>query len=136
MIVRSKANEILNSLFPNGGNPAKYTYIGLSTTTPTETGANFTEPASANGYERVQLTVMGTASNAQISNNKIIYFPLVKNASWGTVSHFGLFSSATGGTPYFIGAVNSPVVLPVGYAPCFDTKALIIGLDKDSLDLG
>ena len=134
MIVSRKANEILDSLIPNSSQKG-YTYIGLSTTTPTEPGTNFTEPSTANNYKRKQITVMGAASNGQISNADIIYFPLVKNASWGTISHFGLFNSETGGTPYFVGAVDTPVVLPTGYAPCFDTKSLIIGLDKESLDL-
>lgn len=135
MIVRSRANQILNSLFPNSDKEG-YTYIGLSTTTPTETGTNFTEPSAANGYERIKISVMGAASDAQISNNKIITFPLIKNNSWGTVSHFGLFSSESGGTPYLFGAINTPVELPVGYLACLDAKKLIIGLDKTSLDLG
>lgn len=134
MIVRSRANQILNSLFPNSDKEG-HTYIGLSTTTPTETGSNFTEPSAANGYERISITVMGAAFDGQISNNKIITFPLIKNNSWGTVTHFGLFSSETGGTPYLFGEVNTPVELPVGYLACFDAKGLIVGLDKTSLDV-
>ena len=84
MIVRSKANEILASLFPNNTQQSKYTYIGLSTTTPTETGANFTEPASSTGYKRMKLDKMGTPADGQVENTDIIFFP-ESVSSWGTV---------------------------------------------------
>lgn len=134
MIVRSKANEILASLFPNNTQTGKYTYIGLSTTTPTETGANFTEPASSTGYKRMKLDKMGTPADGQVENTDIIFFP-ESVASWGTITHFGLFSAQSSGTPYLWGALNSSVAVATGYIPIFRANALIVGLDKDPLTL-
>lgn len=126
MIVRSKANEILNNLFQ------KTYYIGLSTTAPTETGSNFTEP-SASEYKRIQLTVMGTANNGQIQNNDIIFFP-ESLTSWGTITHFGIFTTSSTSTPIYWGELNGSVAIPVGYVPIFRANALKIGLDKQTLD--
>lgn len=125
-IVRSKANDILNSLF------SKSYYIGLSTTTPSVTGANVSEPSSSTGYKRMQLHSMGTASDGQIQNADIIFFP-ESLSSWGTITHFLVYTASSGGTPIFYGALNSSVSVPSGYVPIFRAGALKIGLDKDSL---
>ena len=83
--------------------PSGTLYVGLSTTTPTEAGANFTEPNATGGYARVALTNNKTNwSNASqvgtsgtISNNTAITFPT--SSGWGTVTHFGLFDASGGG---------------------------------------
>lgn len=126
MIIRSKANTILNDLF------SKSYYIGLSTTEPTVTGTNFSEPASSTGYKRVQLSVMGTASDGQIQNSDIIFFPESLEA-WGTITHFGVFTNSSGNTPHYVGALNEAVTIPVGYVPIFRAAALKVGLDKETL---
>lgn len=126
MIVRSKANTILNDIF------SKSYYIGLSTTTPTVEGSNFKEP-TASEYKRIQLSVMGTASNGQIQNSDIIFFP-ESLTSWGTITHFGIFINATATTPIYWGALNANVEIPVGYVPIFRAGSLKIGLDKEVLD--
>ena len=57
MITQPTANLILNAFFgrSNTLTLASTCYIGLSTTTPTETGENFTEPLEASGYEKTLL---------------------------------------------------------------------------------
>ena len=126
MIIRSKANTILDSLFKGDG-----IYIGLSTTTPNENGGNFTEPTTANGYKRSKLDVMTAASDGQTQNNDIIFFALSREAGWGTITHFGIFSAQYGGTPYYTGELTPAVQIPAGYIPIFDVGALKIGLDKE-----
>ena len=126
MIVRSKANSILNDIFQT-----KY-YLGLSTTTPNVNGGNVTEPSSSSGYRRAQLTSMGSASDGQIQNNDIIYMG-ESLSNWGTITHFCIFTSATGGTPIFYGQLTSSVSVPTGYVPIFRKDAIKVGLDKDTL---
>lgn len=134
MIVRSKANTILNDIF------SKNYYIGLSTTTPTEEGSNFKEP-TATEYKRVKLSVMGTAGNpysGQIQNDDIIFFPEAIT-SWGTITHFGIFTSLTASsapTPIYWGKLNAEngVTIAAEYVPIFRAGALKIGLDKDVLE--
>lgn len=122
-IVRNKANSILNDLFQ------KTYQIGLSTTTPTATGGNVTEPSSASGYKRMPLSAMGTASDGQIQNNDIIFFP-ESLSDWGTITHFVVYAS---GTPVFFGKLDSNVNVPTGYVPIFRAGALKVGLDKETL---
>lgn len=133
MITRERANSILRTLFPNSSSES--TYIGLSTTEPNENGGNVTEPASDTGYKRMKLTVMGTPRDGQIQNDDIIFFPESLGSGWGTITHFCLYNSQTGGVPYYVGELNSPVQVPAGYIPIFRAKALIVGLDKETLDI-
>lgn len=126
MIVRSKANTILNDIF------SKNYYIGLSTTTPTTSGGNVTEPSSSSGYRRAKLTSMGTASDAQIQNTDIIYMG-ESLSDWGTITHFCIFTQETGGTPIFYGQLTNSVNVPTGYVPIFRANAIKVGLDKETL---
>ena len=146
MIVRNKANELLQQLFWNtASNGTKtYYYIGLSTTTPDENGNNFTEPTipegavdeegvsiTTNEYQRVHLEdVIGTASNAIIKNTAIIFFNEAEHYGWGTITHFGIFTSKTGGKPIFWGEVPA-VEIPKNYIPIFRAGKLQVGLDND-----
>lgn len=124
----SQANSILQS------NIKPTTYIGLSTTTPTAAGGNFTEPGSATGYARAQFGTQDTSKVAQIANGAIIFFNESLGSGYGTVTHFGLFSSASGGTPFFIGELESAMPIGAGYVPIFRKHQLVIGLDKDALE--
>lgn len=124
----SQATSILKNLITSN------VYIGLSTTTPTAAGGNFTEPGSASGYERAQFGTQDTSKTAQIANGAIIFFNESLGDGYGTVTHFGLFSSKSGGTPFFIGALTASMAIGAGYVPIFRKQQLVIGLDKDVLD--
>lgn len=125
-IVRSQANTILNSIFQ------KTYYIGLSTTTPTVSGSSFTEPSTSTGYRRVQMSNMGTASDGQIQNSDY-FFHFEALSDIGTVTHFGVFTGASGGTPIFWGELNTPLNITTGKVPLIRTGDLKIGLDKETL---
>lgn len=124
----SQATSILQSVIKST------TYIGLSTTTPTAAGGNFTEPSSASGYVRAKFGDQDASKSAQIANGAIIFFNESLGAGYGTVTHFGLFSSASGGTPFFIGELDSAMSISAGYVPIFRKQQLVIGLDKDYLE--
>ena len=122
---RTKANSILNEMFP--------CYIGLSTTEPDENGLQVTEPPASAGYTRMQITVMSTASNGQISNSGgTIFFPEAEE-TWGTITHFALYTTAAGSVPFYTGALTAPVTVPAEYIPIFRKNSFIIGIDKDEL---
>lgn len=125
----SQATNILKSVIPST------TYIGLSTTTPTAAGGNFSEPDPATtGYARAKFGDQDTSKSAQIANAAIIFFNETL-AAYGEVTHFGLFSSASADTPFFIGELNPSVTIDdKEYVPIFRKHQLIIGLDKDVLD--
>lgn len=135
-IVRSQANEFLEALFhstDSKGNPTYY-YIGLSTTAPDVNGGNVTEPDSATGYARKQLSMMGAAVDGQIQNNEIIFMGESLGDGWGTIAYF-FISKTQSSTPIFHAPLNAAVQVPAGYVPIFRTGALIVGLDKDTLDI-
>ena len=117
MITLDGAAQLLNGLVgkSQGGILGSSCYMGLSTTTPNSDGTNFTEPTHASyGRTIIGLSgqgatqVMGTPANKAIENDKIIYFPEA-TGDWGTVTHFGLFTSASGGKPLIYGALTSAV---------------------------
>ena len=138
MITKSTANAILNAFFGKTQNCslASSCYIGLSTTTPDANGDNFTEPDSATGYQRVfvgyynqsNTQLMSPAADGSISNtNNIIFFPEA-TSSWGTITHFGIFSSASNGKPLMWGTLTSTINVPSGYIPIFRAGALTVTL--------
>lgn len=146
MIVRTKANTLLEQLFHSTGtNQVSYYYIGLSTTAPNPDGTNFTEPTipsgavdddgspiTVNEYQRVSVAgVMAPASNAIIKNSAIIFFNEAEHYGWGTITHFGIFTSPSGGTPIFYGELSASVTIPKNYIPIFRAGKLQVGLDQD-----
>ncbi|MBO5070814.1 MAG: hypothetical protein J6C37_10720 [Roseburia sp.] len=148
MITRTKANSLLEQLFwkePTTSSGSKtYYYIGLSTTTPDVNGSNFTEPVipdgaeddegnaiTTNEYQRVSLEgVMGSAADGIIKNSAIIFFNEAEHYGWGTITHFGIFTAKSGGTPIFWGEVPSTEVQK-NYIPIFRAGKLQVGLDND-----
>lgn len=126
----SKANDVLQSAIP------KTCYIGLhvGVSAPSASGSGFSEPSSSTGYTRVAFGAQNTSKDAQIANDAIIFFNETL-AGYGTITHFGLFSSMNDLTPFFIGEVIPNVTInDDGYVPIFRRYNLIIGLDKAVLD--
>lgn len=153
MIVRSKANELLEQLFwkkptsTSGSNTYYYIGLGLSSSVPDENGNGFKEPEipdivydedgetvitiSTNEYQRVSLDgIMGSASDGIIKNTAIIFFNEAEHYSWGEIGYFGIFTSKTGGTPIFWGAVT-PTEVKKNYIAIFRAGKLQVGLDND-----
>ena len=110
--------------------PANW-FIALSTTTPTETGTNFTEP-SGNNYARVSTAAAdwSTASGADPStkaNANAITFPQA-SGSWGTVTHFGGFTASTLGTVQWWGALTASKTIDANDTPSFAAADLVLKL--------
>jgi hypothetical protein len=111
------ANNMLDVVFSKATNTAPTThYIGLSTTTPTNTGTNVTEP-SGGSYARVAVTNNATnwpaASARAKSNGVAITFP-VASASWGTATHFVIYDASSGGTFVAWGALSGATTIGNG----------------------
>lgn len=126
----TQANLLLDLYFSKASNstvPATV-YVALSTTTPTNTGTNVTEPVS-NGYARVAVTNNATnfpaATGRSKSNGTDIVFPTA-TGSWGTLTHFALYDAGTGGTFLAWGALTVPVAVISGATVTFATGSLVI----------
>ena len=85
--------------------PTQY-FIGLSTTAPTITGTNVSEPAGS-GYSRVKLTNLSKPSGGVVTNTASVDFP-ESTASWGTVTHFVIYDALTGGNLLQYGQLSTP----------------------------
>lgn len=116
-------------------------YIALSSTTPTEAGTNFTEPAGG-AYARVATTsadwsaASGTAP-ATKTTSAAKTFPTA-TADWASganLTHFGIYSAATGGTLLAWGALTTPKPVLNQDTPSFGAGSIVLRLG-DSGDAG
>jgi len=125
------ADNLLDMAFSKDTNDFPATlHIGLSTTTPSNTGTNVTEPAG-NSYARVAVTNnvsnWPAAAARSKSNGTDIVFPTA-TGSWGTITHFAIYDSAVGGASNFIawGQLTVPVSVINGATVTFVTASLVI----------
>ena len=86
--------------------PTNY-YIGLSTSAPTISGSGVTEPSIDVGYARVRLTSLSEPNDGVVTNSQAINFN-ESTASWGTITHFVIFDSATAGNLLMYGTLSTP----------------------------
>lgn len=85
--------------------PNKY-YIGLSSTEPTLSGDNATEPTSNTGYARVELTNLSEPVNGVVTNGAAIDFN-ESTATWGTMTHYLIFDAVTNGNLLMYGRLST-----------------------------
>lgn len=113
--------------------PTTTIHVALSTTTPTDAGTNVTEPVG-NAYARQPVTAAimaaaaGTAPAAK-SNGTAITFPQA-TGSWGTVTHWVLYSTLAGATPYAWAALTTSKTIGNGDTASFAIGALVLQLGK------
>lgn len=125
-------NALLNELFGGVAFSGPSTvYVGLSTTTPTQSGTNVTEP-SGNSYARVAVpnntTNFPNASNGSKSNGATITFPTA-TGTWGTVTNFVLYDAASGGNFLGHGTLNNSQTVSNGDTLSFAASALTLTLN-------
>lgn len=114
--------------------PPATMHIGLSSTTPTEAGGNFTEP-SGGAYARVSTTATdwGAASGtapATKATTTAKTFPTA-TADWAAganLTHFGLFDAATAGNLLAWGALTTAKPVLNGDTASFASGALVLKL--------
>ena len=125
MLTYNGANSLLNMLC---GRTQSYSYsnvyVGLSTTAPDRGGSGFSEPPASAGYSRVLLgnynqaatQKMGPANLGTSTNTDILYFPEA-TTTWGTCTHFLIFSAATDGVLIAYGALTNEISPVSGTVP-------------------
>lgn len=109
-------------------------YVGLSTTTPTASGGNFTEP-TGNGYSRVSVAQNTTkwpnatgSTNGQKENGEAVTFPTASGEGWGVVTHFGVFDAVSSGNLLVWGPLDSNKTIDPGDTPSFAAGTLDVSL--------
>ena len=112
-------NKLVDQLFRGQAAPTTTTlYVGLLTAAPSDSGGG-TE-VSGGSYARVTVTsslanwagtqaaastVASSGTGGQTSNNAAITFP-TPAATWGLVTHFGIYDAASAGNLLFWGALT------------------------------
>ena len=105
-------NRVAGNLFRTETSPAIPTeyYIGLSTTEPTMSGANVSEPSKSAGYSRVLLSGLSKPTNGVVTNTANINFE-ESTASGGTVTHFVIYDAEIDGNLLMYGSLSTPRVV-------------------------
>lgn len=99
-------------------------YVGLFTTDPTDAGTG-TE-VSGGSYVRKAAT-FGAPSNGVSTISAAIEFTQA-TASWGTVTHFGIFDAETTGNLLYHGALTASKAIDTGDVFKFAASALTVTL--------
>jgi len=105
-----------------------YWYIGLSTTTPTEAGANVTEPSSGS-YARIPVAndkVSFTTATSGSLVNDIVFTFNESTVSWGTVTHIVYYDALTSGNLWYFEALPSPRAIAANTTVYFSSGTLFI----------
>ncbi|MNW36737.1 hypothetical protein D3C74_137550 [compost metagenome] len=105
----AKANEILNAQFRTGN-----VYLALYTSNPT--GNDTGTEVSGAGYARQVIPFSAPAADGgkqTIKNSTNISYP-VAGEDWGTITHIGIRSAASGGALIASGALTAPRTILTG----------------------
>ena len=95
-------------------------YVGLFTSDPTDAGSG-TE-VSGGSYARKAMA-FASPTNGATSNSSAVEFDQA-TASWGTVTHFGLFDASSSGNLLLHGALTASKTIDSGDVFKFATSAL------------
>lgn len=133
MISKNYLTSILAALLGKGTVSPGNVFIALSTADPTVDGSGVSEP-SGNGYARKNVVTGYGLNNNQhafgnvtyddltdtvtISNQYEIQFPKA-TGSWGTITHFALYTASSGGTMIAYGSLTNSI------SPVTDSVAVI-----------
>jgi hypothetical protein len=110
--------------------PEAHLHLGLSTTTPTDTGTNVTEP-SGGSYARQQVTngatFWATATAGNADNLAAVVYPEA-SAAWGTITYMVCWDAAEANVLWY-GALTAQKVIGSG-----DQLTFSIGEVDQNLD--
>ena len=123
-------HQILNHFFRNtpAAAPAQL-FLALYISDPTD--ADIGTEIQGGAYAR-QIITFGEPSQVdgagQIANNTQINFPTA-SSNWGTVSHWGIRTAATGGNLLVHSPVPTPKIIENGDEARFNIGAITISID-------
>ena len=138
------ANNILNWAIGKSGSLSAHNqvWLGLCSNDPEADNGTFTE-LSGNGYGRVLIHqynetypgLIASAANRAITNSKQIGFTKATGGAWTTAQGYGLFTAATGGSPFYYAKLKEPVSTAEGAVFLFDPGELKIDFQTTDVDI-
>lgn len=131
--------QLLDLVFGDGTfTPPTSVFVALSSTTPTATGTNVTEP-STGSYARVETAPADWAAAVAANpctkaNANVVTFPQA-TATWlagADLTHFALYTLGAGGIFLGSGALGTPKPVLNGDIPSFGAGQLVAKLGASS----
>lgn len=124
-------NKILDHVLSGSTySPPATVYFALFTSAPTDAGGGV--EVSGTGYARAavtnNLTNFPAAVGGSKSNGAVVNWPEA-GGSWGTVVHFGIFDSLTGGNLLFHAALPASKVVGTGDQLKLNANGMTVTLD-------
>lgn len=121
-------NKLLNHILGVEAFPMPATvYVALFTSNPTD--ANTGVEVTGGGYTRKPIPfAKATSTTGTTSNNADVLFPAA-TASWGTITHIGLYDALTGGNLLWHGPLSASKVISATDEFKIGTGKFIPGLD-------
>ena len=116
-------NELLDHIFNAAYSSPANVFLGLSTADPLDTGAGLSEPA-AGAYSRVTITFSTAASRAIAQKAKVTFSQAT--GSWGTLTHWGLFDTVSGGNMLAHGSLTVSKAVVSGNTPSVATNEVSV----------
>lgn len=121
-------DKVLEHVFGGNAYTAPSTlYIGLFTAAPSDTGGGTEVSGGSYARKSATFTVSGT-NPTQASNSADIDFPTA-TASWGTVTHIGVYDALTGGNLLAYASATTSKTITSGDVLRISTGDLDIELD-------
>ena len=118
-------NALINATLRNTSYTSPTTiYAALFTSDPTDAGTG-TE-VSGGSYSRKAIT-FGAPSNGASTNSAAVEFDQA-TASWGTVTHFGIYDASTSGNLLYHGALTASKAIDTGDVFKFATSSVTVTL--------
>jgi hypothetical protein len=128
--------ELLDHVFGNAAYTAPATlYMALFTATPSDSGGGTEVSTAGTAYDRADITNNATnfpaasGTNPTLKSNGTVISFAQATASWGTVSHWGIFDANTAGNLLVWGAITTPKLIDTGDTASFAIGDLDITLD-------
>ncbi|MCL2197318.1 MAG: hypothetical protein FWB80_00185 [Defluviitaleaceae bacterium] len=120
-------NAVLNHFFRNTPSPAPaQVFLALYTSNPMDDNTGMEVAGGAYARQRITFSApVQSNEKAEVLNSTEIRFP-VATAGWGSISHFGIFTAATGGNFLAHGAVPIPREIVSGDEAVFRAGALAV----------
>ena len=117
-------------------------FLGLCSNDPEADGGTFNE-LSGNGYSRVLIHqynetypgLITASANRVVSNIKQIGFTKATGGAWAQAKGYGLFTTETGGTPFFYTALGKAVDTAEGAVFLFDPGELKIACQTTDVEI-
>jgi hypothetical protein len=119
-------NALLNATLRNTTYTSPATvYLSLHTADPTDAGTG--AEASGDTYVRESIT-FDAPSNGVTANSADVEFP-VAGASWGTITHVGIWDALSSGNLLYYGALNTPRTISADNQLVFLAGEVTVTLD-------